>query len=84
MRPSYIDGLGHVNNARYGEFAYDVLDGEELLNMPSMKRMDLYFISELRLNDTLAVWKAKEGNKIYVRGMNEAKKSVAFETVLGF
>lgn len=84
MRPSFIDGLGHVNNARYAEFAYDVLTGEELLDMPAMKRMDVYFISELRLHDTLAVLKAKEGNKIYVRGMSEAKKCTAFETVLWF
>jgi acyl-ACP thioesterase len=84
MRPSYIDGLGHVNNARYGEFAYDVLTEPELAQMPGLRRIDLYFISELRKGDTLSVWKATEEGRILVRGIDEAKQGVAFETVLSF
>ena len=29
VRPSHVDCLGHVNNCRYGEFAYDAFTDEE-------------------------------------------------------
>ena len=53
--PSYIDRLGHTNNCRYSEFAYDALTVNEIDNLAALRRMDLYFMSELRLGDTFTV-----------------------------
>lgn len=80
---SFIDFLGHVNNRRYGEFAYDALDGGELLRLKTLKRIDIYFVSELKNNEILAVYKACEGNKILVRGLN-GQNSVSFDYVMAF
>ena len=45
---SHMDSLGHVNNICYGKFAYDALSETECMNMHNLKRIDLYFRSELK------------------------------------
>ena len=81
---SFIDCLGHVNNTRYGEFAYDALTENERQNLRNMKRFDIYFLSELRNNDTFSVLKAYEGNKILVQGINNEKMNISFNVVFEF
>lgn len=81
---SYIDCLGHVNNIRYSEFAYDTFSEEECMNICNFKRMDLYFRSELRNNDNFSVLKAYENNKIIVRGYNNTKSDNSFDIIFEF
>lgn len=81
---SYIDCLGHVNNICYGEFAYDALSQAECDNLHNLKRIDLYFKSELRNGDKFSILKAYDNNKIFVRGYNESKNEVTFDIVFGF
>ncbi|MBQ7668132.1 MAG: hypothetical protein IJS47_02270 [Clostridia bacterium] len=81
---SYIDCLGHVNNCRYGEFAYDALSETEVENLQNLKRMDIYFLSELRKNDHFTVLKAYDGDKILVRGHNNDKNDISFDVVMTF
>ncbi len=81
---SYIDPLGHVNNCRYGEFAYDAFTSEEKKALKDMKRMEIYFISELRPQDTFSIGKAYEENKLYIRGHNHMKNDNAFDIVMWF
>ena len=81
---SYIDCLGHVNNGRYGEFAYDTFTEKEKKNLPRLKRMDVYFISELRAGDTFSISKAYHGNKIYCRGYHDSKTNISFEIIYEF
>jgi len=81
---SYIDCLGHVNNCRYGEFAYDAFDDNERQNLARLKRMDLYFISELRIDDTFSILKAHDGSKLLVRGYNTIKDNIAFDIISTF
>lgn len=81
---SYIDCLGHVNNCRYGEFAYDAFTDEELQNLIKLKRMDIYFLSELRNKDTFSVLKAYDGSKVLVRGHNNTKDDIAFDVIMEF
>lgn len=81
---SYIDCLGHVNNCRYGEFAYDIFTGEECLKLNKLKRMDFYFLSELRAKDTFSILKAYEDNRILVRGHNDIKNDVSFDIIMEF
>lgn len=68
VRNSHLDSLGHVNNCRYGDFAYDALDEKEKLCMGSLARMDLYFLSELRAGEEFTIQKASEQDSIYIRG----------------
>lgn len=81
---SYIDCLGHVNNVRYGEFAYDALTNAEKAKLASMKRIDINFLSELRRNDTFSILKAQQGNTIYTRGFNNNKEDVSFNVKMEF
>lgn len=81
---SYIDCVGHVNNCRYAEFAYDAFTDDEKARLCDMKRMEIYFISELRPCDTFSILKAWDGDKMYVRGHNNMKNDTAFDIVLYF
>jgi acyl-ACP thioesterase len=81
---SYIDYLGHVNNCRYGEFAYDAFTNQERQKLAKLKRLDLYFLSELRLDDTFSILKAYDGSKLFVRGYNNVKNNIAFEIISEF
>ncbi|TEB15468.1 Acyl-ACP thioesterase [Pelotomaculum sp. FP] len=81
---SHIDYLGHVNNCRYGEFAYDAFTDKERQNLAKLKRMDFNFTSELRKKDTFSILKAYDGNKVFVRGYNDIKDNTAFDIKFEF
>ncbi len=81
---SYIDMLGHVNNCRYGEFAYDTFTLKEKARLHQMKRMEIYFESELRPQDSFLISKAYDGNSLVVRGHNNGKDDTAFDIVMTF
>lgn len=81
---SYIDCLGHVNNCRYGEFAYDIFTEEEQEKLKRLKRMDINFLSELRLGDRFTMGKSEEGNVIYIQGYNNTKEDVSFNIAMWF
>ncbi len=53
--PSCIDRLGHTNNCRYSEFAYDALTDGEINALEHMRRMDVFFKSELKTGDCFTV-----------------------------
>ena len=79
---SYIDCLGHVNNTRYGEFAYDALDENEKKDLHKIKRYDMFFVSELRCDDTFTVLKAKNEKDIIIRGINNNSGDISFDIVM--
>lgn len=81
---SFIDNLGHVNNRYYGDFAFDSLTESELLNMVRLRRMDFYFISELRNKDHFTLEKAKATNRILINGQNITKSDLAFVVDMQF
>ncbi len=81
---SHIDPLGHVNNVCYGKFAYDALSETECINIHNLKRMDLYFRSELKNNDIFSILKAYENDKIIIRGYNNIKSENSFDIIFEF
>lgn len=81
---SHIDCLGHVNNTRYGEFAYDALCLAEKENIKKMKRYEVFFTSELRSNDTFSVQRASIDNQIIIRGVNNANRETSFDVLMDF
>jgi acyl-ACP thioesterase len=54
---SDIDYNGHVNNARYVQWLQDVTDPDVFVKADSM-RLDINYIRETRLNETVELWKA--------------------------
>ncbi|HHU18209.1 MAG TPA: hypothetical protein GXZ70_08410, partial [Clostridiales bacterium] len=84
VRPSHVDCLGHVNNCRYGEFAYDAFTDEEQKRLSSMRRMDINFLSELRPADCFTIKKAARENRLLFQGYNNTKDDVSFNIVMTF
>jgi Acyl-ACP thioesterase len=82
--PSFIDCVGHVNNCRYGEFAYDVFSAEEQEKLRDLKRMDINFVSELRMGDSFTMKKSLKEDQISVQGYNNTKDDVSFNIVMHF
>lgn len=79
---SYIDMLGHVNNCRYSEFAYDAFTDEEKARLADMRHIEIYFASELRCGDTFQIGKTYEDGKMYIRGHNNTKDNTSFDFVI--
>ncbi len=81
---SHIDYLGHVNNIRYGEFAYDALTDDEKNNLDHLKRYEIYFISELRCNERFSIMRTDNDNSIIIRGTNLSRDQHSFDVVMSF
>lgn len=79
MRPSFIDVLGHVNNLRYGEMAYDALTEIEVKKLKNLARIEINFSSELKKGDLITLQKGQVGNALYVRGYDDAKMKTSFD-----
>ncbi len=72
--PSCIDRLGHTNNCRYSEFAYDALTEPEIANLENMRRMDIFFKSELKPGEYFTVRRSAdsvEKGELIIDGVNE-------------
>lgn len=83
--PSYIDAIGHTNNCRYSEFAYDAFNESEIENLDKMSRLDLYFISELRLGDKFTVRRGIEkGGALIIDGVKENTSKESFACRIEF
>ncbi len=68
VRPSWLDGLGHVNNRRYGEIAYDALTPQERARMDRLRRLDIYFRHELTAGDEVLMERAQKQGEVFLRG----------------
>lgn len=84
VRPSWLDGLGHVNNSRYGDFVFDALSPEEQAAMGRLSRLDVWFQAELKQGMSFVMEKAAKENSIYVRGVILPDKKVSFVMKLTF
>jgi len=89
VRGSYLDCLGHVNNCRYGDFAYDALSDEQRQKTAQLKRMDLFFIAELRDRDLFTVKRSLPGgqlnkHQLCFQGFNDTREETSFLILLDF
>ena len=78
VRPSWLDGVGHVNNLRYAEFAYDALDEAERRRADRLRRMDVWFQTELTEGTEFSMEKAAEGEALLLRGVIRPSGKPAF------
>lgn len=82
-RPSMTDGMGHVNNTRYGEFVYDALTDSERADIGSLSAMDVWFFTEMREGCVFSVERAPAPGGTAVRGVLPGG-GVSFLMCLGF
>lgn len=83
-RPSWIDGVGHVNNFRYGEMAYDALSDAQRAAIGSLKRMELYFVSETHLDDEISLHRIDDADSAVVTATVADQPRPAFTAKLIF
>ena len=77
VRPSWIDGVGHVNNFRYGEMAYDALTDAQRAAIGDLTRMELYFVSETHLGDEILLHRIDaEGSTVVTASLPGEKRPV--------
>lgn len=69
VHASWIDGVGHVNNLRYTEMAYDTLTEDERLRVECFRRMDVWFQHELSEGATCRMRKVSAPDSIFVYGL---------------
>lgn len=83
--PSHIDSIGHTNNCHYSEFVYDAFNENEIDNLLNMSRIDLNFISELKLGDYFIVRRGyEEDGSLIIDGINESTNKDSFACRIKF
>lgn len=84
VRPSWIDYLGHVNNARYGELAYDALSDAQREAFSRLSRLELYFTRELRPGSGALMERAEQDDALFVRASILPEQTPSFVVKLQF
>lgn len=79
VRNSQLDLLGHVNNIRYLEFAYDALNGEERRRFCQEGRLEIYFQAELNPGEGVELLKGLVGDEVLIRGIRKSDGRVSFD-----
>lgn len=79
---SYIDLLGHVNNTRYCEFAFDALSPEEI-HRP-LRHIAINFTGELRLGETFSVYTGLLEGTRYIKGVRNSDGKKSFDVAFTF
>ena len=79
------DGVGHVNNTKYGDFVYDAMSDGERTNMDRLSRLDVWFVSELREGDEFDIFKdASTADELSFVGKKSGDTKPAFEFRMRF
>ncbi|MBQ8624033.1 MAG: hypothetical protein IJ424_06665 [Oscillospiraceae bacterium] len=84
VRPNWIDAVGHVNNFRYGEMAYDALTIKKRSLLKQLKRMEVYFTGELTLGENVVIKSHECENDATVVGVRSSDEKTAFVAKLFF
>ncbi len=75
--PSWLDGLGHVNNFRYGDMIYDTLCAAGA-GVGLLRRLELYFTGELREGENVALLLREEQGCASILGIHGQSGEAAF------
>ena len=71
MRYSDTDINGHINNARYADFACDCLHLEEAGRGKFVRSFQIGYVGECRAGETIWVDTAQRGDELFARGEGE-------------
>ncbi len=77
VKKSYLDMVGHVNNLKYSEFCYDAMNDIQA-NLEKIKRMEIYFVSELKNADEFNLNKTMIDDKLIIQGYNKTNDKPSF------
>ncbi len=75
--PSWLDGLGHVNNARYGDMIFDTLSGADAFQ-GTLRRLELYFVGELHEWEEVTLLLSAEPECRSILGVHSESGEAAF------
>lgn len=78
VRPSWLDAIGHMNNSRYAELAYDALTDAQRQALPQLQRMELYYMAELKGEDRVQIFRREDGADVLVAGVRQADQKPSF------
>ena len=78
VRPCWIDSLGHVNNFRYGELAFDNLPLEYFEKSNLLARIELFFTGELLLGEKVNISRKNENVIVEIKGEHAENSKPAF------
>ncbi len=81
--PSWIDAVGHADNVRYPDMAYDVLSEGKRAAMDRLRRSEIYFQRELSTGERVTLKKTESEEEAIVVGIR-ADSIVAFVCRLCF
>ena len=84
VRPSWLDALGHVNNARYGDMIYDELCGEGSTPLRKVHRLELYFVGELHCGEEVALLRRDTEDECSILGLHGKTGEHAFYSRIYF
>ncbi len=77
VRRSHIDGLGHVNNGKYSNFCFDAFNDEQA-DLKKLRRMEIYFVNEMRLGEEFSTNKLVDGDRLVLQGYNKDTDKPSF------
>jgi acyl-ACP thioesterase len=72
-----LDYNVHMNNARYGDVVLNVC-GMEMLQINTISRFDINFMSQLFAGDSFDVYKTQAGNITYIEAKKTSTDTVVF------
>ena len=75
--PSWLDGLGHVNNSRYGDMIFDTLSAAGSFD-GLLRRLELYFVGELHEGEEVSLLLRREPGCASVLGVHGQSGEAAF------
>ncbi len=85
VRPSMTDGVGHVNNTKYGDFVYDSMSAEAREKLGELKRMDVWFNSELREGDSFEIYEfTNDDSSLCFYGKRPSEQRSSFDMKIVF
>ena len=85
VRPSMTDGIGHVNNTKYGDYVYDAMSLSERHRLSALKRIDTWFNHELREGEVFGIYKSSvDKNEVCYYGIRMNDTKSAFDMKVTF
>ena len=81
--PSWLDGLGHVNNARYGDMIFDALSAAGSFR-GMLRRLELYFVGELHEWEEVTLLLSEEPECCSILGVHGENGDAAFSSRVFF
>ena len=78
---SMLDRNEHLNNALYADFLVDFIEPEQARRVC---KAEIDYVKEASLGDTVEVYKAQEGNTIYLKGVRRRDDTLIFRGSLSF